>query len=321
MNGNTKVLLTGYSGFLGRYLAKALRKEGFCLRVLLHRHSITRREVGKDVEVVWGSIDNSNVIRNALSGVDYVVHSAWAFSSPIEGRPTLNERAASTLFAESIRSNIKKFTFISSVAVYGMSAKGNLLIDESSPLAKGRDLSFIYPSEKINIESMLQKFDRKKTALGIFRPGPIFNERKGPPKKILKLGHLSLGIGFGNGRNRMAFIHAKDVAYAVTRWLADGEDGSIFNVVPSKCVRSKDWFIAWGKRNNLSLRPIFIPGCIIRFAGYSLKIFKKMLRKQSRADMKYAVACAKRDMCYSNEALKKSLSWEDKATSEYIKRY
>ena len=321
MNRNAKVLLTGYSGFLGRYFAKALTKEGFCLRVLLHRHSITRREVGKDVEVVWGSIDNSNVIRNALSGVDYVVHSAWAFSSPIEGRPTLNERAVSTLFAESVRSNIKKFTFISSVAVYGMSAKGNLLIDESSPLAKGKDLSFIYPSEKINIESMLQKFDRKKTALGIFRPGPIFDEYKGPAKKVLNLGRLNFGIAFGNGRNRMAYIHAKDVADAVTRWLIDGKDGSIFNVVPSKYISSKEWIRAWGKKKKLSLRPFFTPGCIIRFAGYGLKIFKKMLGKQSRTDMKYAVACAKRDIRYSNEALKKSLGWEDKATSEYIKRY
>ena len=119
----------------------------------------------------------------------------------------------------------------------------------------------------------------------------------------------------------MAFIHAKDVAYAVTRWLINGKDGSIFNVVPSKYISSREWIRAWGKRKNLSLKSIFIPGCIIRFAGLSLKIFKKMLGKQSRADMKYAVACAKRDMCYSNEVLKKSLGWEDKATSEYIKRY
>lgn len=319
MNGNTKVLLTGYSGFLGRYLAKALRKEGFCLRVLLHRHSITRREVGKDIEVVWGSIDNSNVIRNALSGVDYVVHSAWAFSSPIEGRPTLNERAASILFAESIRSNIKKFTFISSVAVCGINTKGNLLIDESSPLAKGKDLSFIYPSEKINIEKALQEYDRKETDLAIFRPGPIFDEYKGPAKKVLNLGRLNFGIAFGNGRNRMAYIHAKDVADAVTRWLIDGKDGSIFNVVPSKYISSREWIRAWGKRKNLSLKPIFIPGIAIRFAGFGLKILKKILGKQSNADVKYAIRCAKRDMTYSNRALKKSLNWRDEVTSEYIK--
>jgi UDP-glucose 4-epimerase len=316
-----KVLLTGYSGFLGRYLGKALMQEGFSLRVLLHRHTITRRELETEVELIWGTINDLNVIRNALDGVDYVVHSAWAFSSPLEERPTLNEQAANMLFSESVHAGVKKFTFISSVAVYGMNAKSDSLIEELSPLAKGKDLSFIYPSEKIAVERALQGFDRKETALAIFRPGPIFDDCKGPPKKVTKLGRWNFGIGFGNGRNQMAYIHAKDAADAVTRWLVDGKDGSIFNVVSSKNMRSKEWFRAWGQRNNLSLKPVFIPGSIIRLAGFGVKTLKKMLGKQSKADVKYAIVCAKRSMRYSNKTLKRSLDWSDKKTSEYLINY
>ncbi|MHA1343135.1 MAG: NAD-dependent epimerase/dehydratase family protein [Promethearchaeota archaeon] len=323
MNSKINVLLTGYSGFLGHYLGKSLMKNGFCLRVLFHRQTLTRKEVNNDdIEVIWGSIDNLDVVRKALDGVDYVVHSAWAFNSAIEGHSTINESAAKMLFGESVRLGIKKFAFISSVVVYGMSKKNsetNLLISESSPLATGKELEFLYPYEKISIEKYLQEFDRKKTALAIFRPGPIFDERRGPPKKVLKLGHRNFGVGFGNGRNHMAFIHAKDVAAAVTLWLLYGKDGSIFNVVPSECLSSKDWFHAWGKRNNLALKPIFIPGIVISLADVGLKIFKKAIGKQTKKDMKYSIACAKRDLLYSNQNLKKSLGWKDKITLEYIK--
>jgi hypothetical protein len=105
------------------------------------------------------------------------------------------------------------------------------------------------------------------------------------------------------------------------RGFVDGKDGSIFNVVPSKCMRSKEWFRAWGKRNNLSIKPVFIPGSAIRFAGFGVKTLKKILGKQSNADVKYAIACTKRDICYSYEALKKYLGWSDKATSEYLRNY
>ena len=182
-----KVLLTGYSGFLGHHLDKALRKEGFSLRVLLHRHTVSRKELETGIEVVWGSIDNLNVIRNAVKEVDCVVHSAWLFSSSSSQRPTVNEKGTELLFEESVDAGVKAFVFISSVAVYGMSAKGKSLVSESSPLATGRDLSFIYPSEKIKVENELRASDKKSTKLGIFRPGPIFDDNKGPVKKIVKI--------------------------------------------------------------------------------------------------------------------------------------
>lgn len=67
--------------------------------------------------------------------------------------------------------------------------------------------------------------------------------------------------------------------------------------------------------------PVFIPGSAIRFAGFGVKTLKKILGKQSKADVKYAKACAKRDVYCSNEALKKSLGWSDEITSEYQRIY
>ena len=312
-----KVLLTGYSGFLGRYLGKKLLKEGFTLRVLLHRHTLARKEMQADVEVVWGAVDDAPTIRKAVDGVDCIVHSAWAFSSPFENRPTINERAADVLLSESVQAGVKKFALISSVAVYGMTGKQNSKIKETNAVATGKDLSFIYPSEKINVERTLLKFDPQRVSLAIFRSGPIFDDMVGPAKKVMKIGPKYFGIGIGNGRNKMAYIHANDVEDAVAQWLLSDGGRAIFNIVPGECLSFKEWIKAWGFKRNIVLKPVFIPGVAILTAGLASKTLKKIMGKQSKGDIRYAIACAKRDICYSNEFIGKTLNWEDKATTAY----
>ncbi|MHA1380994.1 MAG: NAD-dependent epimerase/dehydratase family protein [Candidatus Helarchaeota archaeon] len=314
MTEKSRVLLTGYSGFLGRYLGKSLIQCGFLLKVLLHKHTILRKELEKNVDVVWGSIDDIKTINKAINNIDYVVHSAWDSNSHF------NEQATFKLFSESIRKGVKKFVFISSVAVYGMNDKNKLLIDESNPIPEPKDLKYLYPSEKANAEKSLRKLQGKKTALAIFRPGPIFDDYNAPINKLIKFGYWNFGLGIGNGKNQMAFIHSVDVADAVIRWLIKGTNYSVFNVVPSVCMPYKKWLSVWAQKNSIKIKAVFIPGSIFFLMGFSMKILKKILGKPIKTDIGYAIACAKRNMSYSNEALKKSLNWLDKSTLEYVKK-
>jgi nucleoside-diphosphate-sugar epimerase len=286
--------------------------------VVLHRHTVSRKYFNYEAdEVIWGSIDNQKVISRALENVEGIVHSAWFFSVPSTERPTINEWGTELLFKESLRAGLKFFAYISSVAVYGMKTVSNKMIDETAPLAIGEDLNFVYPSEKINVENILQSYDRKNLKLGIFRPGPIFDDDRGIIKKSIRIAGLSLGIGIGNGRNHMAYIHADDVANAVVMWLKKGKGDVIFNVTPTTCMRHKDWYRAWGIVHSQPIKPIFIRSSMIYLADFGVKMIKKILGKQSRGDVRYAIACATRNICYSNEVLKKTLGWSDKATTKY----
>lgn len=312
-----KVLLTGSSGFLGRYLLQTLLREGFHVRILLHRHSISRKDLDPAIEVVWGSIDDITTLRQAVRGVDCVVHAAWSFSTHLEVRPTMNEKASELLFRESVNAGVKKFAFISSIAVYGMSARGVDSIDESSTYAQGQDLRFVYPTEKISIENSLKHFDKKNTMLAIFRPGPIFDEAKAPVLRKLSLGKIKLGIGLGNGKNHMAYIHAQDVADAVWRWLLNGKDGKIYNIVPSTCMNSSDWCRAWENISDNGLRMIFIPPEIFRMLYMGRKMLLWCLGRPDKHDASYTIMCATRDMTYSNSLLIQNLHWRDAATSMF----
>jgi nucleoside-diphosphate-sugar epimerase len=314
-----KVLLTGYAGFLGRHLARALIKEGYYIRVLLHRRTVARQDfVNEAHEVVWGSLDDKEIVRRAIKGIQVVVHSAWGFSAPLAPRPTVNEIGTEFLLRESVRAGVKDFAFISSVAVYGMKSSANP-VDESSSVAEGEEGDFIYPSEKRKVEEILNSFNKKKIRIGIFRPGPIFDEERGLIKKIITIAGLSLGIGIGNGRNQMAYIHADDTASAVKKWLKSDKGNLVLNVTPTRCLKHRVWYRNWGRVHRIRLKPVFVPGALVRLAAFAIKMLKRILGRESRGDVKYAIACSTRDLGYSNEFIKKSLGWSDQATAEYTR--
>lgn len=311
-----KVLLTGYSGFLGRYLAPALKEEGFIVRVLLHRSTVPRREFEKEVdELFWGAIDDRDTLCRVLEGVDAVIHSAWSFSSPSAERPTINETGTEVLFEESVQAHVQLFAFMSSVAVYGMGNREDL--KESDALAAGAEANYIYPSEKIEVEEFLQLHTSGNPQVGIFRPGIIFDDTRGPVKKAFTIAGWSFAIAIGNGRNRMPCIHAKDVSTAVVRWLKNRQEREVYNVTPTNCMRQVDWYRTWCRMHGQNATPVFIPPSIVRLGAFGVKVLKNLLGKQGQGNVEYVIKSATRDSSYLNEKLKRELEWGDELTTTY----
>lgn len=316
-----KILLIGFSGFVGHQVAEILKNQGHTLRILLHRHTITRKEYKAlgNVEVMWGTFHKPEVVQKAVEGVDVVIHSGWSFSAPNAVRPTVNELGTRLLFEESVKAGVKKFIFLSSVAVYGMQPQTQEMISEQSTLAKGEQADFVYPAEKIAMENWLQEQNRQNMALVIYRPGPIFSENKGPVKGAFKLLFWHLGLNIGNGKNRMAWVHVQDVAQAIALGVEKASDNAIFNIVPTQQLTLKEWIQVWGRYKGLNLKPIFLPPVLMRFMDKGVKLLKKVLGKSGGGDIEYVIATSTRDMMYSNEQLKQSLQWTDEVTSRYTK--
>lgn len=316
-----KILLIGFSGFVGRQVAEILKNRGYTLRILLHRHTITRKEYKAlgNVEVVWGTFHNPDIVRKIVEGVDVVIHSGWSFSQSNTVRPTVNELGTRLVFEESIKAGVKKFIFLSSVAIYGMQSHNQEIISEQSPLAKDEQANFIYPAEKIAMENWLQEQNRQNMALIIYRPGPIFSENKGPVKGIFKLACWHFGVNIGNGKNHMAWIHVKDVAQAIVLGVEKAVDNAVFNIVPTQQLTLKEWILVWGRYKGLNLKPIFLPPTFVRFMDKGVKLLKKILGKSGGTDIDYVIATSTRDIIYSNEQLKQTLHWNDDLTARYTK--
>jgi len=72
----TKVLVTGATGFLGTRLVERLAAEGYPVRALARKPSNVCALKKLGVEIVFGDMGDESSIAAAVKGVDVVVHAA-----------------------------------------------------------------------------------------------------------------------------------------------------------------------------------------------------------------------------------------------------
>jgi len=113
------VLVTGGSGFLGRYFHRALSDAG---------HSITILDLAApgwdagDARVVIGDVRDPDAVRDALLGTQAILHLAAAhhdFGIARETYFSVNEDGARVLCGAAEHHDVRSICFFSTVAVYG----------------------------------------------------------------------------------------------------------------------------------------------------------------------------------------------------------
>jgi nucleoside-diphosphate-sugar epimerase len=137
-----RILVTGGAGFIGSHLVDRLLREGFEVTVI-DNFSNGRLEnlasyLGrKDFHLVKGDIRDFNLVKDIIKEVDAVFHEA-AFVSivlSIENPVLVNDvNVTSTLnlLKASVDSNVKRFVFASSAAIYG-ETKSPLMVEDMLP--------------------------------------------------------------------------------------------------------------------------------------------------------------------------------------------
>jgi nucleoside-diphosphate-sugar epimerase len=130
--------VTGAGGLLGREVVQHLRGVGIGVTAMLHR----RDEIAAD-RVVAGEMTDAAFVRDALDGVDGVVHCA-ALRAPMMGTPEEvfcgNTAGTFTVLEEAGRLGVRRAVVSSSYSVLGltfapaMRQPAYLPIDEETPL-------------------------------------------------------------------------------------------------------------------------------------------------------------------------------------------
>jgi dTDP-L-rhamnose 4-epimerase len=126
------ILITGGAGFIGSHLADRLLAEGHRVRALdsldpqVHPDAARPAYLTEDVELVHGDIRDHDAVRDALDGVDAVVHLAAAVGVgqsmyEIERYTSINAIGAAVVLEEVLerRDAIHKLVVASSMSIYG----------------------------------------------------------------------------------------------------------------------------------------------------------------------------------------------------------
>ncbi|PJF41222.1 MAG: nucleoside-diphosphate sugar epimerase [Phototrophicales bacterium] len=223
----SKALVTGATGFVGSWVARTLLEAGHQVRVL-HR-ATSRLDAIADLEVehVIGDVTDTNVLDQAVQGIDWVFHVAAISAYWRTGKDVIykvNVDATRELLKASERAGIKRFIFTSSAAAVGYGADGHA-VDETHLYNIDPSLSPYAHSKFLAEAEVYQAIERGLDCV-IVNPSVII----GPADLNLISGSLILEMAMGRVpfmpmSGGLTLIDVRDVAKSHLRAAEVGRTG------------------------------------------------------------------------------------------------
>ena len=194
-----KVLVTGGTGFTGSHLTRRMLDRGYEVVVLDNQRGLFDEEfAGRGAKMVYGSVTDEGVLKEALEGVEVVHHLAAAFRKVnMSDRiyTEVNQDGFRKLLELSREGGVRKVVYCSTQGVHGNIDEPPG--DEESPI-KPEDY---YQFSKYQGEEVAQEFMKEGMDLTILRPTALYGP--GDPGRFLmmyrwvKRGFFPF---FGNGK-------------------------------------------------------------------------------------------------------------------------
>jgi len=168
-------LITGATGLVGSHLAEACAARGLSVRALV-RPGTDPSLLDGLAEVVRGDLRDTDSLRRAVEGVDYVFHCAAKVGDwgPVEEYRRINVNALRALLDACRGQSLKRFIELGSLGVYP--AQHHYGSDESHPLPDTHMDG--YTQTKVEAEKLALAYQREHgTPLTVLRPGFIYGPR------------------------------------------------------------------------------------------------------------------------------------------------
>ena len=148
------ILITGATGFIGKYLAGALSKR-YKVRCLVRKTSDISTLIGLNVELIYGDLLDKDSLMPTLHKIDLVYHLAGeVYSRKKHDYYKGNVLATQNLLEACKEKGTKRIIFLSSTGVYKPSTKKTLVTEESEcgPIS-------IYGKTKLDAERLIKNSD------------------------------------------------------------------------------------------------------------------------------------------------------------------
>jgi nucleoside-diphosphate-sugar epimerase len=235
-----KNLVTGATGFVGSHIAERLAKEGEDVTALVRKTSNTKFLSGIGVKFAYGDINDPESLKRAMQGMDVVYHSAALADEWISPKEAyrVNVEGTKNLLDAARAANVKRFVFISSLAVLGMKDHHGTPAD--SPYYKTGDS---YIDTKIDSEQLVMDYYKKYNfPVTVVRPGFVFGPRDNKliPRLSERLGkHQFMFVG--SGKNKINAVYVENLTDAIiSAARSDKAIGQKYNVTNDSGMTLED---------------------------------------------------------------------------------
>jgi 2-alkyl-3-oxoalkanoate reductase len=244
--------VTGATGFLGRYIVRALTLAGWRVRILTRQRVDHPQLCDLKLEAVVGDLSNRRVLRALVDGADAVIHAAGLIKAP----------TATDFWAV----NVGGTANLAMAITEGKPASRVLMV--SSIAARERHLS-TYAQTKRTGEEVLASIIRHRSAWTIVRPSAIYGPWDRETLTIFRAISRRVFLRPHVTHARVALIHAADAAAGIAGLAERSPAGAILELTDER-TQGYSWNeIISVAETALGLRTLAIPvpGMIIRAAA------------------------------------------------------
>ena len=160
-----KLLITGASGFLGKYVVAEALQRGFQV-VAAIRHTSDEKRLSwrnsPNLELIRIDLTQSKGLPEAIKGIDSIVHLAAAKQGNYEMQYANTVTATENLLKAMVATNVKRLVAISTFSVFDyLSIPDGGIINEDSPIENQPSYRDVYAQTKLIQESLFQEFEQK----------------------------------------------------------------------------------------------------------------------------------------------------------------
>ncbi|MFH1941793.1 MAG: NAD-dependent epimerase/dehydratase family protein [bacterium] len=317
-----RVLVTGANGFVGAALCRKLVERGDEVRGLVRKTSDLSLLEGIPIQKVVGSLNDLNSLKDATETIELVIHAAASVTDwgTYESFHRVNVDGTRTILKASVRAGVKRFVFVSTVAVH--SFIGAEEMDESSPQLPTR---FPYCRTKREAEALvMEAHHRGRMDVVIVRPGDVFGP--GDRVSLLKMvGLLEAGrmATVGGGRVLGAFTYVENLADGIIlAGITEAAAGEAFVITDGIKLTWRDYFWKLTEAIDVPKPRISVNPKLAYAAAVVLESIYGCFRLRSRPPItRYLVTHLRKDFHFSIDKARRLLGYEPKVDiDEAIRR-
>ena len=247
-----KILVTGATGFVGRYLVNDLSKTDEAIACVRKKSSLLPSSVQQIV--------SNNFFDIAIpKDTDVIVHLAGIAhnkNNSVDEFKKINVDGTLELASKALQANVKRFIFMSSIGVNGNITHGKAFTEQDTPNPIND-----YTISKYQAEVALEElFKDTKTDLVIIRPPLIYaHDAPGNFSKLLMLIKLGQFLPFGCTHNQRSFISIENLVSFITACIYhDTKINETFLIADDEVISTKQLIqcLSSGMGKSMILLPV-----------------------------------------------------------------
>lgn len=309
-------LITGANGFTGSHLVQALQKQGHQVIGLVRKSSNLSRLQNCQIDLVYGDITDTEILTQAMAGVDYVFHTAAYVELGIvdvQEMHRVNVDGTLAVISAAKASEVQKVIYCSTIGIYGDS-RGEV-IDETFQRQQ-KDFSSAYDRSKYLAQQLVDDFASQGLPIVSVMPSGIVgpdDPHFGPVVKLFTSGKLKWWVG---GDRLTGVVHVDDLVAAMILALSRGTAGEHY-IISTGELTTREMFSILGEYTGQAT-PKEIPEPLARIIAQFLELTTKFWNwnpplSQERIHYIY-------DRCVRVKANKarEKLKWSPRSVSDTI---